>query len=129
MTKYLGDIVYVPVFDCKSETKQGFPDPIPTKTPPFDCNFGTGEGVEYHISGYAAFYLTGWVMTSKGTTAPRIQPSIATGASTCKGAESDPSARCLMGWFLKDLLTEGEIMIPPPGGTPNYGITIAQPAG
>lgn len=128
LAKYLGDIVYVPVFDCKNDST--WPHPIPQTTPPFKCDGATGNNLRYHISGYAAFYLTGWVLTQNGNTQPKIKPSIATGRTTCVGASATgPDPRCLTGWFLKDLLTEGEIVIPPPGGTPNYGIIIAKPAG
>ncbi len=117
LNKYLGTIVHLPVFDCRSDALG--PHPIP---PGFDCSAGSGNNTYYHITGYAAFFLTGWSLT-KGT-----QPSIASGTSTCGGTGGEGGNRCLFGWFLKDLVPEGDI-VPPGPSDPDYGLVIVKPAG
>jgi hypothetical protein len=103
----VGTIVYLPVFDCMT------PAPV-TIDPSTDCNSGSGNNTYYHVSGYAAFYLTGWYFSS-GT-----QPSIVNGVTPCSNGD-----RCMMGWFTKDLLTAAELnaLIANTPGAPNYGLT------
>jgi Flp pilus assembly protein TadG len=110
----LGTVIYVPVFDCEMASNPGR-DPVATD----DCNSGRGNNTYYHITGFAAFYLSGWRLTH-GT-----QNSIRPPNALCGSGNSD---RCLSGWFLKDLIPAGQF-IPPTSGNPNYGLTVVNPAG
>lgn len=70
----VGTIVYLPVFD--------------------DTNGLNGANGEYHIRGFAAFYLTGYNLpAAQGNP----QASVATG-DKCKGSD-----KCLIGWFTEGL--------------------------
>ena len=107
----LGTVVYLPVFDCMTAA----PTTITAAT---DCNSGSGSNLYYHVSGYAAFYLTGWYFSSTP------QSSIVGGGLPCTGGD-----RCIEGWFLKDLITASDMasLINPTPGAPNYGLTsVAQ---
>jgi hypothetical protein len=112
-----GQVIFIPVFDCL----QGGPTTITSTT---DClgktgpNKATGSNTYYHIMGYAAFYVTGWYFSSTA------QPSIKTLATPCSGGD-----RCLSGWFLRDLISEGDLLAPDPGGPPNLGLTVVKPIG
>lgn len=109
---YWKTVVYVPVFDCVTKDNPQ-PNPVPTG---YACNTGVGNNTWYHIAGFAAFYLSGWNLTSgQGGT----QASVSTGATTCPAGGS---SLCVFGWFLHDLIPAGSILPPPPGGTPNYGL-------
>ena len=110
----VGTVIYVPVFDCVMKTNPGR-QPLPAD----DCNAGVGSNSWYHISGFAAFYLSGYRLT-KGSYNSIRPPNALCG--------SGPSNRCLSGWFLKDLIPAGEIITPSPTN-PNYGLTVVQPAG
>ncbi len=116
---YVGKVVYVPVFDCRAKKPQTGPPTGPT----FDCSDGSGSNVVYHITGFAAFYLTGYKLNGSDKHA-----SIATGRNVCGGAGGEGGQQCLFGWFLQDLLPAGDI-IPPSPTDPNYGLTIVKPAG
>ncbi len=109
-----GTVVYVPVFDCMLSSNPGR-DPISTD----DCNSGNGSNTYYHISGFAAFYLSGWRLTNTSKNSVR-PPNSLCGTSS--------SQRCVSGWFLRDLIPAGDI-IPPTPTNPNYGITVIKPAG
>ncbi|MDU0312661.1 pilus assembly protein TadG-related protein [Phycicoccus sp. M110.8] len=107
----LGTVVYLPVFDCMTAA----PTTITAAT---DCNSGSGSNLYYHVSGYAAFYLTGWYFSSTP------QSSIVGGGLPCTGGD-----RCIEGWFLKDLISASDMasLINPTPGAPNYGLTsVAQ---
>ena len=106
-------VVYLPVFDCMT------PSPV-TITSATDCNSGSGNNTYYHVSGYAAFYLTGWYFSSSSAA------SSVTGTVPCSGGD-----RCMSGWFLKDLISSSDLssLINPPTGTPNYGLTQVTPLG
>ncbi len=106
----LGTIVSVPVFDCMT-------DAVVVVTSTTDCRSGNGSHNQYRISGFAAFYLTGWHF-SAGT-----QTDIQTGQSPCPGGD-----RCLTGFFLRDVVS-GAPISPPPTGTPTYGLLSVQAAG
>jgi hypothetical protein len=107
-----GTVVYVPVFDCLHSS------PV-TITPTTDCNDGNGAHAYYHVSNYAAFYLTGWYFSSSDVR------SIRPGArAACSGGD-----RCIEGWFLQDLVPAAQITNPTPGGPPNMGLQTIKPLG
>ncbi|KRC88243.1 hypothetical protein ASE25_15475 [Terrabacter sp. Root85] len=109
-----GTVIYVPVFDCMAASNLAR-EPISTD----NCNAGSGNNTWYHISGFAAFYLSGWRLT-KGDQVSIRPPNALCGSSN--------SQRCLSGWFLKDLIPTGDF-VPPTPTNPNYGVTIVKPAG
>jgi Flp pilus assembly protein TadG len=89
-----GQIIDVPIFD--------------------NTNGLTGATGEYHIVGYAAFYLTGYVFP--GST----EKSLLTGNFPC-----GPPDHCISGVFTKDLSpTAGTI-----GTGPSMGVTVIQMSG
>ena len=106
-----GKVIYVPVFDCKYSG----PTTITAST---DCNTGTGSNTYYHVAGYAAFYVSGWYFSSDK------QQSVWNNQYPCTGGE-----RCVSGWFLKDLVSAGQITPTIPGGSPNFGLSTVQQAG
>jgi hypothetical protein len=112
-----GQVIYIPVFDCL----QGSPITITSGT---DCtgltgaNKASGNNTYYHIAGYAAFYVTGWYFSNT------TQASIKSGSAPCANGD-----RCISGWFLKDLIQEGDLQPPAPGGTPNFGLNVVKPVG
>jgi Flp pilus assembly protein TadG len=72
--------------------------------PVYDNTIGlTGTNGRYHISGFAAFFLTGYSLPGSQ------RSSIASGASYCPPAES-----CVYGWFTQALAPVGGMS----GGTP-----------
>lgn len=94
MASLIGQILYIPIYD--SATLSG--------------NNGT-----YHITGYAAFVLTGYWFTGQY----RV-PSIVTGTNYCTGED-----RCIYGFFTEPLApTAGTI-----GSGPNLGVTVVQLSG
>ena len=109
-----GTVILVPVFDCKAASNLGR-EPVATDL----CNDGAGNNTWYHISGFAAFYLSGWRLT-KGDQVSVKPPNALCGTSS--------SQRCLSGWFLRDLIPVGDFVTPTPTN-PNYGVTIVKPAG
>jgi hypothetical protein len=106
-TNLKNTIVYLPIFDCMTI------GPV-TITASTDCNSGHGTNTYYHVSGYAAFYLTGWYFSSSSSA------SLVTGSVPCTGDD-----RCMSGWFLKDLVSSSDLtsLINPSPGAPNYGLT------
>ncbi|MBM6405979.1 hypothetical protein JQN72_17185 [Phycicoccus sp. CSK15P-2] len=106
-----GTVVHLPVFDCQTDA------PV-TVTSTTDCNSGNGSHNYYRISGYAAFYVAGWRLSSDNVKS--IRPP---NANACTGGD-----RCLVGWFLKDVVATAP-SAPATGGAPNYGLTGAYPAG
>jgi hypothetical protein len=86
--------------------------------PVYDSVIGTGNTAEYHISGFAGFYLSGYRVQS-GIPADRgdIHNQCATGSAA-------GSMRCLFGWFVGGT---------PPGGTigpgTDFGASAVQIAG
>ncbi|MEI2766484.1 MAG: TadE/TadG family type IV pilus assembly protein [Dermatophilaceae bacterium] len=112
LSQYWGRTVMVPVFDCLTSA------PV-TITSSTNCNSGVGNNTYYHISGYASFYLSGWWLNPNKHAS--VRPP---GGYQCGNPD-----RCLFGWFTQDLVEDAPIVPPPPGGTPNYGLTSVQPAG
>jgi Flp pilus assembly protein TadG len=109
-----GTMVYIPVFDCMMGSNPGR-EPIASD----DCNSGSGNGTYYHISGFAAFYVSGWRLT-KGS-----QNSVRPPNALCGSGNAD---RCVSGWFLKDLVQGGSI-VPSTPTNPNYGFQVVNPLG
>jgi hypothetical protein len=108
-----GKIVHIPVYDCMYGK-----NPPATITGSTDCDSGNGSHVNYHIAGYAAFYVTGWKLSGDE------EPSIRSGSVPCNGGD-----RCISGWFTKDLVSEGELVAPDPSGPPNMGLNVVKAAG
>lgn len=106
-----GTVVYLPVFDCMT-------DSVVTVTSSTDCASGNGSNNYYRISGFAAFYLAGWRLSS--TSVASIRPPY---AAACSGGD-----RCLVGWFVADLVPDLPLA-PAGGGSPTYGLTTVAPAG
>jgi Flp pilus assembly protein TadG len=86
----VGTTVFVPVFD--------------------NANGLTGSNGSYHVSGFAAFYLTGYSFPSDRVT------SVASGIRYCTSSQS-----CIYGWFTKALAPSGGAG----GGTPR-GTTVVR---
>jgi hypothetical protein len=90
-----------PGVSINSDCKDKIDDLVGTTVflPVFDETNGlSGANGEYHIRGFAAFYLTGYNLpAAKGNP----QASVATGAK-CKGSE-----KCLIGWFTQGLVDVG----------------------
>jgi len=104
-----GKIVYIPIFDCDSPTWNSFTN----------CNNAHGSADWYHISGYAAFYLTGFYFSSAGNDGRSIYPPD-NSAKPCGGSD-----RCISGWF-----TTGTIQATiDTSGSPGFGSYAVQPAG
>jgi hypothetical protein len=107
LSGYIGQVVYIPIFDCYS----------PTEGSETSCN-DSGPASWYHISGYAAFYLTGFNFS--GSFGNSIWPSDA-GATPCK-TKGD---RCVSGWFTTSTL---QTTIDT-SGAPGFGSYVIQVAG
>jgi Flp pilus assembly protein TadG len=118
LTPYYGKMVFIPIFDCVSAT---IVDPITSST---DCTTSAhgSTSTNYHISGYAAFYLSGW--TFSGSTDGSIKPPNQPPA--CPGTGS--SGRCVTGWFTQALI-DNLSLAPTSSTTPNFGPEVVKPAG
>jgi Flp pilus assembly protein TadG len=85
--------------------------------PVFDDAQGNGATGYYHVSGYAAFYLTGYTIPgASGSPDPPYNP-----LNRCTG-----SRRCIYGWFTQAILPEN------PSGIvagPDRGATVVQLTG
>lgn len=108
-----GTVVNIPVFDClyiSNTAYNGTVAAAPT------CNGGSGGTYNYHIVGWAKFYISGYVFPSMR------QASYITGSNPCSNSET-----CLSGWFVKgELQATG---IAPPGGAGDFGSYAVLPAG
>lgn len=116
---YLGKVVYLPIFDCVAVVPV---DPITSTT---DCtNAAHGIGAtNYHIVGYAAFYLSGWDFSGVSTVSVRPPPY---NQPNCPGTGN--SGRCLFGWFIQKLVSD----LPPAesaSDTPAFGPNVVRAAG
>lgn len=118
LTPYFGKLVYLPIFDCVTDTVVS---PITSSTNCTTAAHGNAS-TNYHISGYAAFYLSGWRFS--GTTVGSIRPPLT--PPDCPGTGS--SGRCLVGWFVNKLVTDLP-PAPPDDTTPLFGPTIVKAAG
>lgn len=107
----LGTVVYLPIFDCMTDA----PVTVSAST---DCRSGNGSHNYYRISGFSAFYVSGWFLASSAHAS--IRPP---GAMPCSSG-----ARCVSGWFLADMVQDVPLS-PPPSGTPSYGLLAVKSAG
>ncbi len=85
----VGTVIFLPIFD--------------------QANGLTGANGSYHISGLAAFYLTGYSFPSDR------RASIASGSAFCT-----PSQSCLYGWFTTGVAPPGSTV----GGTPRGSVVV-----
>jgi len=111
LVPYLGQQVLIPLFDCVAAST----DPITNLT---DCK--DGGQANYHITGYATFYLTGWQFDGGG-----YDRSIADNHKLCD-VPSGNSGRCLSGWFMRGAIGVGELV---DAGPPDFGTSVIQVLG
>lgn len=115
-TNWVDDSTGVPVpSDCTDEGELASMLGQIIDVPIFDQTNGlTGANGQYHIVGYAAFYLTGYVFPAQRTR------SLLTGEFPCSGPD-----HCISGVFTQDLsATAGTI-----GSGPSMGVTVFQMSG
>ncbi len=112
LVPYLGKEVLVPLFDCVAQSV----GPITNST---DCK--DGGNTNYHITGYATFYLTGWQFDGGGG----YDRSIADNHKLCN-VPSGNSGRCFSGWFTRGAIGVGEI---DDTGAPDFGTSVTQVLG
>ena len=110
-----GQIVNVPIFDCYTPTQFDFANP-PVPAP--DCN-DNHPANWYHISGYAAFYLTGFNFSGSSAEGRSIFPPDHN-QQPCSGSD-----RCISGWFTTTALSA----TPSTYFTPFFGSYVIQLAG
>ena len=92
-------------------------------TPSTDCQAG-GNNANYHITGYATFYLTGWQFSGTNGGYDR---SVKDGHQLCHAAgTTGNSGRCFSGWFTREEIGVGEI---DDTGAPDFGTTVIQVLG
>lgn len=99
----VGTVTYLPIFDCMSSS------PV-TITAITDCTAGNGNNLYFHVTGFAAFYISGYHFSGDEA------KSLLTGKYPCSG-----SARCLSGWFVHELIPTGELDL---SGAPDLGTTV-----
>jgi hypothetical protein len=90
MQQMQGQVVNIPIFN--------------------NTNNLTGSNGQYHIAGYAAFFLAGYSIEGQYKA-----QDLATGAFPCNGSQS-----CISGWFTTSLTSGGT----PSGGGTNYGTQV-----
>jgi hypothetical protein len=116
----VGKILYIPVFDCTFGS-------VPATEYPANlaqCTTGNGNNAYYHRVGYAAFYLSGYVINVTGSVVNKHK-SVVSDQFPCNGSD-----RCISGWFLSDGLQASYIQGPSPSsGTGNFGAFVILPAG
>ena len=106
----MNEVAYLPIFDCVSNTKT------------LCDNTANGSHTQYHIDGFAAFYVTGW----------RNIPSVPDAGTPGSDAvdecadEAQNNKRCLFGYFVDDYVDNSGTISP--GGS-DYGVTVVQPLG
>ena len=108
---FVGTVVSVPIFDCTL-------DVLPNRAPILGvggdpCDTGNGSNAYYHRVGYAAFYLSGYGITTTGSIdnrVPSINPNntLPPNANPCEN-----SASCVSGWFTTASLSATSISGPP----------------
>jgi Putative Flp pilus-assembly TadE/G-like len=107
LANLIGTVINVPIFDCDTPTWNSFAN----------CTSAHGSGDWYHISGYAAFYLTGYYFSGTGNDGKSI---FAPKNTPCGGGD-----RCVSGWFTQDSL---QTTIDDTGA-PGFGSYVMQLAG
>ena len=78
--------------------------------PVFDQASGTGTGGQYHIRGFAAFYLSGYVLPGAHPTTVNPPGTV----TKCKGSD-----KCIYGWFTQGLVPTGGAI-----GGPSMGARV-----
>lgn len=112
-----GHAVLVPVFDCLYVTNFVYTGPKPDDSLCQGKTTSTVGGTyNYHIKGWAKFYLSGYVFPSDE------QKSYVSKAFPCASSES-----CISGWFLTGELAADSIS--EPGGDTDFGTYAVVPAG
>lgn len=99
----VGQVVYLPVFDCMSLTKT------------FCNNTYSGTNTNYHVQALAAFFVTAVDVTGQVKNSLAGYPKV-----SCPSGQ-----KCMYGWFVKDV---GDGDVGPPGG-PDYGLVNVQAVG
>jgi Flp pilus assembly protein TadG len=112
----VGTVVSVPIFNCTADAQPS------TEPPVGDCLQGNGSNAWFHRQGYAAFYLSGYHITTAGAI-PNQRASLVSGSVPCSGGNS-----CISGWFVSDSLSATSIS-GPPGGVNDFGSIAILPAG
>lgn len=79
--------------------------------PYFDDHQGTGNNAEYHVSGFGAFYVTGFYFSGQFK-----EQSLIDGQFPCNGNE-----RCIQGYFIGDWVASGGSVV---GGGNDHGVNI-----
>ena len=116
LAPYRGKTILVPLFDCVASSTAA-------PTPSTDCQAG-GNNANYHITGYATFYLTGWQFSG---TNGGYDKSVKDDHQVCHAAgTTGNSGRCLSGWFTREEIGVGEI---DDTGAPDFGTTVIQVLG
>lgn len=90
LTASVGKVVYLPVFDQAT---------------------GTGTNGNYHVLGFAAFYLSGYSIPGAH---PNKWPS-PVGGHLCSGSD-----KCIYGWFTQDLVPNSGALGGDPANPPPY---------
>jgi hypothetical protein len=108
-----GTVVNIPVFDCLYITNSPYNGTVAAAP---TCNGGSGGTYNYHVVGWAKFYISGYNFA--GVRAA----SYLTGSYPCPN-----SASCLSGWFVQGELQADAIV--PPGGPGDFGTYAVLPAG
>ena len=120
---YVGKVVFLPVFNC---TADGLPSTEPpVGTAPNVCSEGNGSHAHFHRQGYAAFYLSGYHVTTTGSidnSVKSVNPNF--NQFPCNGGES-----CISGWFVTGELTQSTTISGPPTGSNYFGSYTVLPAG
>ncbi len=112
----VGTVVSLPIFNCTADAQ-------PSSEPPIgDCSQGNGSNAWFHRQGYAAFYLSGYHITTAGGI-PNQRASLVSGQVPCSGGNS-----CISGWFVSDSLSATSIS-GPSGGANDFGSITILPAG
>lgn len=107
---FLGQDVYLPIYSCVANT-----------TPSGECpkEKANGSHANYRIAGFAAFHLSGYDLPAVGRkTSPEHKSSV-----VCTGN----GGHCIFGWFLRDVVSAGEISADP--NTPDFGLRIVTMVG
>ena len=95
---YFNRVTYIPMYDTSTA--------------------GSGGNASYHISGFAAFYMTGYQVPSLGKQAnPRLT------TTACAS-----NAVCVYGWFVRSSYLGSASQIGS-ATQPNFGLTLVSPVG